>query len=145
MNATDECAEVCNSLLRGELSAIETYTQAIEKFNSEPERAALQAIRTDHVNSAARLCDHLVDMGFTPATNSGAWGTFAKAVEGTAKLLGESPALAALEEGEEHGITEYEEALRNPEVMEEIKIVIRRDLQPPLSNHVSTLERLRAS
>jgi hypothetical protein len=144
MNATDECAEVCNSLLRGELSAIETYTQAIEKFSSEPERAALQAIRTDHVNSAARLCDHLVDMGSTPATNSGAWGTFAKAVEGSAKLLGESPALVALEEGEEHGISEYEEALRNPGVMEEIKAIIRSELQPPLGKHVSTLERLRA-
>ena len=144
MNATDECAEVCNSLLRGELSAIETYTQAIEKFSSEPERAALQAIRTDHVNSAARLCDHLVDMGATPATNSGAWGSFAKAVEGSAKLLGESPALAVLEEGEEHGIGEYDEALRNPGVMDEIKTVIRQELQPPLGKHVSTLERLRA-
>ena len=66
-------------------------------------------------------------------------------MEGAAKLLGESPALAVLEEGEEHGINEYDEALRNPEVMEEIKTVIRRDLQPPLSKHVSALERLRAS
>jgi len=144
MNATEECTEVCNALLRGELSAIETYTQAIEKFHSEPERTALQAIRTDHVNSAARLCDHLVDMGSTPATNSGAWGSFAKAVEGTATLLGESPALTVLEEGEEHGINEYEAALRNADVMAEIKSVIRDQLLPPLGEHVSALERLRA-
>ena len=143
MNATDECTEVCKSLLRGELSAIETYTQAIQKFSSGPERAALQAIRTDHANSAALLCDHLVDMGATPVTDSGAWGTFARAVEGGAKLLGESPALAVLEEGEEHGAHEYEEALANPDVMQEIKTMIRRELLPPLGEHVSTLERLR--
>jgi hypothetical protein len=52
--------------------------------------------------------------------------------------------LAVLEEGEEHGISEYEEALRNPDVMEEIKSVIRQHLLPPLSQHVSALERLRA-
>ncbi|WP_367872088.1 DUF2383 domain-containing protein [Luteolibacter sp. Populi] len=143
MNATDECIEVCNSLLRGELSAIETYTQAIAKFDGDPERRALEAIRDDHERSADRLRDHLADMGATAATDSGAWGSFAKAVEGSAKVLGESPALAALEQGEEHGIDEYENALRNADVMEEIKTVIRGDLLPALSEHIATLGRLR--
>ena len=144
MNATHECIDVCNSLLRGELSAIETYNQALEKFDSELERSALRAIQNDHQNSASRLREHLVDMGAEPATESGAWGTFAKAVEGSAKLLGESPALVALQQGEEHGIDQYEDALRNKDVMEEIKIVIRQQLLPPLSDHVAALDRLRA-
>ena len=143
MNATDECIEVCNSLLRGELSAIETYTQAIAKFDTDPERSALLGIRDDHERSANRLRDHLADMGATPATDSGAWGSFAKAVEGSANVLGESPALAALEQGEEHGIDEYENALRNAGVMEEIKTVIRGDLLPALSEHIAALGRLR--
>ena len=144
MNATDECIEVCNSLLRGELSAIETYNQAIAKFDNDPERRALEGIRSDHERSVNRLREHLLDMGATPSTDSGAWGSFAQAVEGTAKLLGESPALKALEEGEEHGMNEYEEALRNPEVMSEIKTVIRGELMPALSEHVATLARLRS-
>lgn len=144
MNATHECIDVCNSLLRGELSAIETYGQALEKFENDTERSALRAIQNDHQNSAARLREHLIDMGAEPASDSGAWGTFAKAVEGTAKLLGESPALAALQQGEEHGVDEYEEALRNDDVMAEIKAVIRQQLLPPLSEHVAALERLRA-
>lgn len=143
MNATAECIEVCNSLLRGELSAIETYEQAIGKFQEEPDRGTLQEVRDEHERSAQRLREHLIDMGAAPATDSGAWGSFAQAVEGTAKLLGESPALAALEAGENHGIDEYEEALRNPNVMEEIKTVIRGDLLPALSDHVATLGRLR--
>ena len=144
MNATHECIDVCNSLLRGELSAVETYSQALEKFENDVERSALRAIQNDHQNSAARLREHLLDMGAEPATDSGAWGTFAKAVEGTAKLLGESPALAALQQGEEHGIDEYEEALRNEGVMAEIKTVIRQQLLPPLSEHVVALDRLKA-
>lgn len=143
MNATAECIEVCNSLLRGELSAIETYEQAIEKFQEEPDRGTLQEVRDEHERSALRLREHVIEMGAEPATGSGAWGSFAQAVEGTAKLLGESPALAALEAGENHGIDEYEEALRNANVMEEIKTVIRGDLLPALSEHVATLGRLR--
>ncbi|MCW1924742.1 PA2169 family four-helix-bundle protein [Luteolibacter arcticus] len=144
MNATHECIDVCNSLLKGELSAIETYNQALEKFEGETERTALRAIAGDHEKSASRLREHLSDMGAEAATDSGAWGSFAKAVEGTAKLLGESPALAALQQGEEHGVNEYEEALSNPDVMDEIKAVIRQELLPPLSGHIAALERLRA-
>jgi hypothetical protein len=144
MNATDECIDVCSSLLRGELSAIETYTQAIDKFDREVEASTLHTLRADHQNSAAKLRQHIIDMGAEPPADSGAWGAFAKAVEGTAKILGESPALAALKQGEQHGIDEYEEALKNPDVMEEIKTVIRRELLPPLSQHITALEQLTA-
>jgi rubrerythrin len=144
MNATHECIDVCNSLLRGELSAIETYNQALEKFENDSERSVLRTIQNDHQSSAGRLREHLIDMGAEPSTESGAWGAFAKAVEGAAKMLGESPALAALKQGEEHGIDEYEEALRNTDVMDEIKTVIRQELLPPLSEHIAALDRLRA-
>ncbi len=142
-NVTDECIDACNKLLRGELAAIETYTQAIEKFDTEVERTALEAIRADHQYSADELRRHLVDMGATPDEDSGAWGNFATALEGSAKLLGESPALAVLEQGEKHGISEYEEALANPRVMAEIKEVIRARLLPALDEHIATLSRLR--
>ena len=144
MNATHECIDVCNSLLRGELSAIETYSQAIAKFDSDPARSTLEDIRFDHEASASRLRDHLAEMGAEPATDSGAWGEFAKAVEGSAKVFGDSAALTALEKGEEHGINEYEEALRNPDVMDEIKTVIRTRLLPSLTEHIATLKRLKS-
>ena len=143
MNATDECIDVCNSLLRGELSAVETYTQAIAKFDSGPERTALENIRFDHEASVSSLRDHIAEMGAEPSMDSGIWGNFAETVEGTAKVLGESPALTALQTGEEHGINEYEEALRNPDVMDEIKTVIRSYLLPPLREHITTLTRLK--
>lgn len=144
MNDTDSCIKACNKLLRGELSAIETYSQAMEKFASDPENAMLEQIRLEHGENAEVLREHLSEMGAVPDADSGAWGSFAKAIEGTAKLLGESAALTALIEGEQHGIREYEEALDNPGVMEEAKTIIRGVLLPCQFDHVATLELLRA-
>lgn len=145
MKSDQECIETCNSLLRGEISAIETYGQAIEKFKDSPERTTLQQLRAEHVENAQVLRKHLKEMNAAPDTSSGPWGTFVKAVEGTATVLGKSPALAALEEGEKHGIDEYREALENDAVMTEIKDEIRMKLLPSLENHLQTLAALRAA
>jgi rubrerythrin len=137
------CIDVCNQLLRGEISAVETYNQALEKFKDGGDSAILSEIRNDHNTSCGLLRDHLRAMGATPSSDSGVWGGFAKAVEGTAKLLGSVPALKVLEEGEQHGIREYRDALEDTGVMEEIKSVIRASLLPPLEKHIATLQRLR--
>lgn len=140
--STQGCIDTCNKLLRGELSAIETYSQAQEKFHNQPEEEVLVKIRSFHSSNANKLREHIVSMHGEPSADSGAWGTFAKAIEGSAKLLGESAALQALIAGEEHGINGYEEALKDTEVMSEIKEVIRRDLIPDLRSNVSALQQL---
>ncbi|MCW1915855.1 PA2169 family four-helix-bundle protein [Luteolibacter sp. GHJ8] len=142
MNSTEDCIDTFNSLLRGELSAVENYNQAIEKFTNEPELGDLQAIKADHQEAVGILRQHVSHMGGTPAEDSGAWGTFARAVEGGAKLLGESLALSALIAGEEHGISEYQEALEQQGAMEEIKEPIRSKLLPALEKHINALKRL---
>ena len=140
MKTTDTVSETCNALLRGELSAVETYTQAIEKFAEEPGDRPLQRIRADHEASAALLSEIICQCGDEPATSSGPWGSFANAVEGVATLFGESPALLALQHGEVHGITEYEEALEDDELDESVKDLIRRKLLPSLRQHLVELE-----
>jgi hypothetical protein len=142
---TQSCLDACNKLLRGELSAVETYNQAIEKFSGSPEGPILAGLRGEHQQSVRELSGHVSAMGGTPDSTSGPWGAFAAAVEGTAKMLGESAALTALIEGEKHGINEYEEALGDPEVMEEAKTSIRDHLLPRLLDHVVVLEGLRAA
>lgn len=145
MKDIDSCITACNKLLRGEISAIETYHQALEKFAGDPESVPLEQILSEHEESADALREHLSQMGAAPDMDSRAWGGFAQAVEGTAKLLGESAALMALIEGEEHGISEYEQALDDPGVMEEAKADIRDILLPRLFDHVAILEQLRAA
>ena len=145
MNDTESCIKACNELLRGELSAIETYNQALEKFSDSPKKDTLRDILGDHEESADQLREHIFAMGGAPDSSSGPWGAFATAVEGTAKLLGESAALQALIEGEEHGKNEYEEALDDTDLMEETKATIRESLLARQIIHIEILENLRAA
>lgn len=144
MNTTDTNTETCNSLLRGELSAIETYTQAIGKFADHSDGSLLDRIRAEHEAAAASLRAIVGEGGEEPATGSGPWGAFATAVEGAATLLGESPALAVLQKGEEHGISEYEEALAAKDVDESVKHLIRDKLLPAQRNHIAALKQCMA-
>ena len=134
----------CNELLRDELSAIETYTQAIERFGSDLDRSTLRHLLAVHEDSASRLRQHIAEMGGQPSLHSGVWGGFAKAVEGTAVTLGESLALTVLQAGEEHGLRAYEEALERPGVTEDVKGVIRQHMLPRAHESVNTLLRLKA-
>lgn len=104
---TVERIAVFDSLLRGELSAVETYRQAYEKFPLP----ALKELLSSHGDSAVRIRQHIERNGGEGSKSSGPWGAFAKLVEGTAKVLGEAAAFKALKEGEEHGLKEYLEAL----------------------------------
>jgi uncharacterized protein (TIGR02284 family) len=144
MNANSSHCDVdaLNKLLRGELSAVETYDQAIEKFENKPAAADLRRIRDEHQRAVAALRDRVTRFGGQPSTSSGPWGTFATTVTGAAKVIGPETVLAALKRGEEHGISEYEEALNNKDVNGECKEMIRSELLPKCRTHVSELDRL---
>ena len=137
------CIDCCNKLLRGEIAAIETYTQAISSFSADRETPALRHILAVHEDNASRLRQHIAEMGGEASFTSGMWGGFAKALEGGALALGDSPALAVLQGGEELGVREYEEALQNPGVMESIKNVIRQHMLPRSHENVNTLLRMK--
>lgn len=138
----EHCIDVCNSLLRGELSAVETYDQAIEKYDDEPIVAELQRIRREHAKASARLAENVRSMGGVPDHSSGAWGTFTQAIQGAANLLGADSAVESLRQGEQKGQKDYEDALDDDEVMMECKGMIRDELLPRIHQHISTLEHL---
>jgi hypothetical protein len=138
----EETADRLNSLLRGEISAAETYGQALSKFERHPETPRLQRLREDHVEAANLLRRHVTGRGEENATSSGPWGAFAKAVEGTAKAFGESAALAALKEGEEHGVKEYESALRDEDLDRSARELITSRLLPRQRAHIDEIDRL---
>jgi uncharacterized protein (TIGR02284 family) len=131
--------EWLNRLIRGELSAVETYQQALEKMTDAPE---LQALLTEHRGAELVLRDHVLRRGGTPDLSSGAWGAWAKFVEGTAKMLGNTAALEALRQGEQHGIKEYERALEDDDLDAECRKLIRDQLLPQARAHMSILDRL---
>jgi demethoxyubiquinone hydroxylase (CLK1/Coq7/Cat5 family) len=96
-----------NSFLRGEMSAVETYRQCIDKLDNSAVRTQLVTLQRSHANRAAQLRNKILSLGGVPAENSGAWGSFTKLIEGGAKMFGEKTALAVLEEGEDHGRDDY--------------------------------------
>ncbi|HVU05775.1 MAG TPA: DUF2383 domain-containing protein, partial [Polyangiaceae bacterium] len=96
-----------NSFLRGELSAVETYRQAIGKLDGFPHRKTLEDCSRSHQQRATVLEQEILRRGGQPAKDSGIWGSFATLVEGGAAMLGNKAAISALEEGEDHGRDDY--------------------------------------
>ncbi len=99
--------DTLNELLRGEISAVETYRQALSKLTASPARSQLEDCERSHQLRVEKLRDQVVRLGGKPDEKSGAWGAFARLVEGGAKTFGEKAAIAALEEGEDHGLKLY--------------------------------------
>ena len=135
-----------NSLLRGEISAQETYTQAIERLaiDGRSEVEVLRQIAREHAAAVERLRDSVTRAGGKPAESSGVWGAFARSVEGTAKALGDKAAIKALKEGEEHGLKDYRAAVDDDDVDPNTRQIIVGDLIPAQERHIQQLETLLA-
>lgn len=106
-NAQSQNIDKLNSFLRGEISAVETYRQALESLSSTNLAAPLAENKQSHELRVAILTEEIRKLGGTPAEGSGAWGAFVKLIEGGAAVLGEKTAVLALEEGEDHGNKDY--------------------------------------
>ena len=125
---TEKTVDTLNGFLRGEISAVETYRQAIAKLGSSPTRMQLEDCRRSHEQRVDKLRDQVERLGGEPAEGSGAWGAFARLVEGGAKAFGESAAVAALEEGEDHGLKLYRDDLEKLDIV--ARQIVEADLLP---------------
>lgn len=104
---TDKTLDQLNHFLRGELSAVETYKQAIGKLTNYAHLQKLEQCLLSHEERVSELRRKVQQLGGNPEEGSGLWGAFAMLVEGSAKLLGETAAINALESGEDHGLADY--------------------------------------
>lgn len=101
--------ETLNSLMRGELAAVETYRHALERLG-DAAAADLATCMKSHDHRATRLAEHITLAGGTPVSGSGLWGVFARLVEGGAAVIGPRALYQTLEEGEDQGLTDYRAA-----------------------------------
>ena len=137
--AEHKAVDDLNELLKGELSAIETYRQALDKVKDQPDSKELYNVLDNHKKAAQVFTAHVKELGGTPSTDSGAWGTWAKTVTGTAKIFGDAAALKALKEGEEHGLKEYKELLEDEDVPQKIKEEVKNKYIPTQEAHIKLL------
>ncbi len=137
--------EKLNSCLRSELSAVETYRQAIDKhraqYGHEANFRQLTDMLKDHEQAVARLRTLVEARGGTPSADSGAWGAWSKTVMGTAKLLGDKAALKALKEGEESGVKQYRALIQDPGADADLRTVVNGIMQTE-TDHVRRLDAL---
>lgn len=105
-SASEKTIANLNSLLRGEISAVETYDQAIGHLQDR-NIDDLIANRDCHRKRVDLITSTIRQHGATPDTTSGAWGSFARLVERGASLISDRTIVAALEEGEDRGLAQY--------------------------------------
>ena len=139
-----EGVDQLNSLLRGEISAAETYRMAIDKATASPDTAAsmglLREIQEEHGRAAQAVRDRIRELGGEPSDSSGAWGAWAKFTQGTANLFGDAASLKALKEGEEHGLKDYEEGVDDIDATS--AELVTNQLIPAQQRHVMLLDQL---
>ncbi len=148
INDTGEAVTQLNSLLRGEISAAETYRMAIDKAGDSANNVAnvglLREIQEEHGRAAQALRDRIRELGGEPSDSSGAWGAWAKLVEGAANLFGgDAGSLKALKEGEEHGLKDYNEGLDDIDATS--AELVQNQLIPAQQRHINLLDQLIAS
>ena len=140
MILSTSATHIINDMLQGELAATETYQQALAQVGNEPGADDLRRVHAEHREAANRLRQFIHDLDGEPSQSSQTWGVFAKAVEGTAKLLGNTAALKALKAGEERGAANYQEALTNEHLPAEVIEYLRSSLLPQTRGHVEVLD-----
>lgn len=99
--------ERLSAFCRGEISAVETYSEALASGVLSRFSERLRQCQSSHQTRVDLLRAQIGMLGGEPPSSSGAWGTFAKVMEKAATVAGEKAALAILEEGEDHGLNLY--------------------------------------
>ena len=144
MNDSGEAVRQLNSLLRGEISAAETYRMAIDKIGNSDEVSGnvglLRQMQEDHGRAAQALRDRVRELGGEASDSSGVWGAWAKFTQGSANLFGDAAALKSLKEGEEHGLKDYQEALDDVDMTS--AELIQNQLIPAQMRHIQVLDQL---
>lgn len=134
-------------LLKDELSATETYQQALEKFRipgGQFVSNSLMPIFGNHKAAASSLEAQIVKLGGTPHKSTGAWGQQLGEINpGRRKfLLGKQSAIKVLLEGEKSGEADYEKVLQDSALSSEVRSLIETTLLPAQQSHVRSLDRL---
>lgn len=105
--------ECLNGLLRGEISAVETYNQARERITLPGVAPMLEDGQLSHHRRVQKLVKFIKNIGGEPSDDAGPWGAFANFLESSAGVFGDKASIDMLEQGEDHGLKVYRDELEN--------------------------------
>ena len=130
-----------NWLLRGEISASQTYGLAIPQVADRPQDVeVLRAIAREHDAAVESIRAAIKEAGGKPDDGATAWPGVVRSVTGPGKIFVEAAALKALKDAEEHGLNNYRTAL--DQLNAEAGTLIRTAIIPARVKHIGELEAL---
>jgi len=136
---------ITNVLITGEISAVETYSIAVDKSLSEPAVGPLRQIQAEHKKHAEQLTSIVLSAGSTPSMSSGAWGHIVTLIDNSAALIGESSAVSALVVGEILGRDLYRDHLGRDNFSPEVAQLIKKTNLPSIDRNLAALEAIKES
>ena len=129
-----------NGLLRGEISAAQTYRDVIEKMAAHAAAPVdvLGGMRAEHDRAAGLLRGRVVALGGEPSPDAGLWGKWEHVLQSALSLLGgDTGGVRAVHEAEEHGLSDYQSALN---AVDDVSArLIQDQLMPAQERHLATL------
>lgn len=135
----NDAITLLNALLRGEVSAIDSYDRAVAALPDPPLPELLEN-RACHLRRSQVLAQTIRIHGGIPDTTAGVWGALAKAATQGAAVLGRAAVIAVLTEGEERGLTAYRSELRRGDA--EVRQLIGVELLPAQKRTLARLRQL---
>jgi len=122
-----------NALCQYEAAAVETYDQALKRFEDHPFYADLRTIRYHHETAAGVLRDHVRNFGSEPPPGFGPWVVLLVDQSNPETIL------ASLHEAEEQGVNEYERVMQAEELPQECRFALRSEVLPHCHEDLDTL------
>lgn len=137
MRNTDTSTPEIEGILSGEIAAVRAYERILDHLTERPEANRLRRLYQDHVDA--------VDYWkLQPSSNrkapAGLWSKAWEPISRSTSTLEDGRALAALYEGEEHGLQLYKNILHSFELSPAQKSYVRTVLLPAQETHTQRLE-----
>jgi hypothetical protein len=118
----NESIDRLNGLLKDEVSAIETYSEAQTRARSERVREVLVLCQIQHQRRAQKLTERIAALGGKPTYNGHPWGAVIKLIAANVFGFDVKLAIGVLEEGEDVGLIFYKDALKKLD-SESVKLI----------------------
>lgn len=138
MNMTDEPVDTLTKQYRRELSAVNSYEQALKKYNGQREEAELRKIYREHLDATLCLRMALQSRGRSIPDGAGTWGSVASSVKRAATIVNDELPLHILRRGESINAEGYD-ALLSDENLSDGLVIELRGLRGRCRRHITTL------
>lgn len=134
-----------NTLLRGELSAVETYELALRQFAFDQDTTArLRACLRSHLRRSEALRRAVCRQGGLPSELCGIWGSLARVLELPARARSPASAIEALHRGETYARRDYEAGADQGTLAPPARDLVWTRLAPEQRQTLATLTRVLA-